>query len=248
MRNRFLTLAFVAVLALASTSCAKLEARDNLLKGMNAFKSSHYEAAITYFQEALKLDPDVPNGELYLATAYSQQFIPHAPSPENQKNADMAAQTFQSILNKDPNSAGAIAGLASIYQNTDQFQKAHDLYVRQTQVDASNPIPFYAIGSVNWIIVYDKASPPPPDEQMKLVDEGLASLDKALQLNPDYDDAMSYKNLLLREKSRLTESEDEKKKLSDEADTWFAKALETRKKVAEKKRGPGGITMDAPAK
>jgi len=248
MRNKTLALAILGLLVLATSSCSQLEARDNLLKGMNAFKASHYEAAIGYFQETLKLDPNVPNGELYLATAYSQQFIPHAPSPENQKNADMAMQTFQHILEKDPNNAGAIAGLASLYQNTDQFQKAHYTYLKQTQVDATNPVPFYAIGSVNWIIVFDKASPPPPEQQLKLVDEGLASLDKALQLNPDYDDAMSYKNLLLREKARLSESEDEKKKLNEEADVWFNKALETRKKIQEKKRGPGGITMDAPAK
>ena len=59
--------------------------------------------------------------------------------------------------------------------------------------------------------------------------------DQAISKNPDYDDAMSYKNLLLREKARLAETEEEKAKLTAEADTWFNKALDTRKKNQEKK-------------
>jgi hypothetical protein len=65
-------------------------------------------------------------------------------------------------------------------------------------------------------------------------------LDKALGLNPDYEDAMTYKNLLYREKARLAGNEDDKKKLTAQADEWFNKALETRKKNAEKKKAVGG--------
>ena len=108
--------------------------------------------------------------------------------------------------------------------------------MKYAQLDPTNPVPFYAIGSVDWIIVYDKNNPPPAEEQGKLIDEGLANLDKALALNPDYEDAMTYKNLLYREKARLSDSEEDKKKLTAQADEWFNKALETRKKNAEKKK------------
>ena len=77
-RRTRLMLAFLAILALAVTSCAKLQARDNLNKGVRAFRDAHYENAIGYFKEAIRLDPDLTNAELYLATAYSQQFIPGA--------------------------------------------------------------------------------------------------------------------------------------------------------------------------
>ena len=46
---------------------------------------------------------------------------------------------------------------------------------------------------------------------------------------------MTYKNLLYREKARLADSEEEKKKLTAMADEWFNKALETRKRNDEKK-------------
>ena len=231
-----LMLALLAILALAATSCAKLQARDNLNKGVRAFRDAHYDNAVTYFKQAVELDPDLTTAEIYLATAYSQQFIPGGRSEENDKNAQLAIQTFENVLKREPNNVNAIAGLASIHQNTNQFQKAHDYYMKYAQLDSSNPVPFYAIGSVDWIIVYDKNNPPPAEEQGKLVDEGLQNLDKALALNPDYDDAMTYKNLLYREKARLATNDADKKKLTDLADEWFNKSLETRKKNAEKKK------------
>jgi tetratricopeptide (TPR) repeat protein len=231
-----LMLALLAILALAATSCAKLQARDNLNKGVRAFRDAHYDNAVTYFKQAVELDPDLTTAEIYLATAYSQQYIPGGRSEENDKNAQLAIQTFENVLKREPNNVNAIAGLASIHQNTNQFQKAHDYYMKYAQLDSSNPVPFYAIGSVDWIIVYDKNNPPPAEEQGKLIDEGLQNLDKALALNPDYDDAMTYKNLLYREKARLATNDADKKKLTDLADEWFNKSLETRKKNAEKKK------------
>ena len=238
-------LATVAILALASTSCAKLQARDNLNKGVRAFRDAHYENAVNYFKQAVELDPDLTTAEIYLATAYSQQYIPGGRSEDNDKNARLAIQTFENVLKRDPNNVNAIAGLASMYQSlgqtdTTQFQKAHDYYMKYAQLDSTNPVPYYAIGSVDWIMVYNKNNPLPEEEQAKFIEEGLANLDKALSLNPDYEDAMTYKNLLYREKARLSESEDEKKQLIAQADEWFNKALETRKKNAEKKKAPGG--------
>jgi len=96
-------------------------------------------------------------------------------------------------------------------------------------------------------MVSNKAEPPPLEEQIKLVDEGITYADKALALNQDYDEAMSYKNLLLREKARLAETEDQKALLTKQADDWFTKALDTRKKNQEKKvKAAQGITVENP--
>src|SRR5437867_6548735 len=241
MRHAKWLLATVAGLALVLTGCAKLQARDNLNKGVRAFRDAHYDNAVTYFKQAVQLDPDLTTAEIYLATAYSQQFIPAGRGAENDKYAELAIQTFEDVLKRDPNNVNAIAGLASMYQNlgqtdTKQLQKSHDYYMKYAQLDSNNPIPFYAIGSLDWLIVYDKNNPPPEEEQGKVIDEGLANLDKALALNPDYDDAMTYKNLLYREKARLASGEEDKKKLTDMADEWFNKGLETRKKKADKKK------------
>jgi tetratricopeptide (TPR) repeat protein len=237
--------AFLAFLAFASAGCAKLQARDNLNKGVRAFREAKYEEAVGFFKEAVQLDPSLTNAELYLATAYSQQFIPGAESEENQKNADLAIQTYESVLGKQPDNVSAIAGLASVYQNLNQFQKAREYYLKHAQLEPTNPTPFYALGSVDWIIVFDKNSPPPVEQQAVLIEEGFQNLDKALALNPEYEDAMTYKNLLYREKARITENEQEKAQLIAQADEWFNKALETRKRNAEKKAAAAkGIVLD----
>lgn len=243
MRNKTLTFALVALFALGSFGCAKLQARDNLNKGVRAFRDARFEAAINYFQEAMKLDPGLTEAELYLATAYAQQFIPGAVSEENQRHADMALQTFENVLRRDPTNVHALAGMASIYQNTYQLDKARDFYKKQAELDPTNPTPAYAVGSVNWLIIAGQRSTPPPrEEQLVLIEEGLQSLDKALAINPDYEDAMSYKNLLYRAKADLSQDETEKTQLIAQADEWFDKAMETRKRLAEK-RAVGGIVV-----
>jgi tetratricopeptide (TPR) repeat protein len=258
-RHTKLMLAFLAILALATTSCAKLQARDNLNKGVQAFTDAHYENAINYFKEAVRLDPELTNAEIYLATAYAQMFIPGAQSEENQKYAEMAEKTFQQVLTRDPNNINAVAGLASIYQNTAQFDKAHEYYLKYTQMDPTNPVPFYAVGTVDWIVVSNLQNPRPPEEQATLIQEGLDYLDKSLALNPDYEEAMAYKNLLYRQKARLANlvaenrakevknraerdsilaaAKKEEEAFTAQADEWFNKAMETRKKLQEQKKG-----------
>jgi tetratricopeptide (TPR) repeat protein len=243
MNKKTLTFGALILLALFATSCAKLQARDNLNKGVRAFKATKYEQAIDYFQQAMKLDPDLTNAELYLATAYSQQFVPNSESPENLKNAEMAIKTFESVLQKDPKNLSAVSGIASVYQNSNKWDKARDYYKIQTQLDPGNPTPFYAIGSVDWRLIANKSNPLPEDEQEKLAEEGLGGLDTALKINPDYEEAMAYKNLLYREKARLAPDKDEKSKYLAMADEWFNKTLDTRRKAAEKTK-VNGVHLD----
>jgi|SRR5262245_13025445 len=240
-RRTKLMLAFLAALALAATGCAKLQARDNLNKGVRAFRDAHYENAVKYFQQAVELDPDLTTAEIYLGTAYAQQFVPGGRGEDNQRNADMAIKTFENVARRDPSNVNAVAGLASIYYNLGQedkkqLLKAHDYYLKYASLDDKNPIPYYTIGVLDWLTVYDKNNTLSQDDQIKTIDEGLENIDKSLGLNPDYDDAMTYKNLLYRLKADRAVNDEEKKKYTDLADEWFNKGLETRKKNAEKKK------------
>jgi tetratricopeptide (TPR) repeat protein len=241
-RHTKLTLAFLAMLALAATSCAKLQARDNLNKGSIAFRDAHYENAVNFFKKAVELDPDLTTARIFLATAYQQQFIPDGRGEDNAKFAQLAIQTFEDVLNRDPNNINAIAGLAGIYyslgsSDKSKLQKSREYYMKYAQLDSTNPAPYYTIAVLDWLTVFDKTNTQSTEEQVKVIDEGLANIDKALALNPDYDDAMSYKNLLYRQKAERADNEDDKKKLIAQADEWFNKSLETRKKNAEKKKG-----------
>src|SRR5437870_13860305 len=97
MRHAKWLLATVAGLALVLTGCAKLQALDNLNKGVRAFRDAHYENAVTYFKQAVELDPDLTTAEIYLATAYSQQHIPGGRPVDNDQNCNLTFQTLEEV-------------------------------------------------------------------------------------------------------------------------------------------------------
>jgi hypothetical protein len=66
-----------------------------------------------------------------------------------------------------------------------------------------------------------------------LVDEGIADLQKAITLKPDYDDAMAYLNLLYRRKADMVESAEERASFQKQADGLLDKVKEIKQKRAE---------------
>jgi tetratricopeptide (TPR) repeat protein len=177
---------------------ASSQARDALNKGVSAFRNADYESAVAFFTQAVQFDPNMSAAELYLATAYAQRFVPGVRTRENLVFADNAIAVFKRLLNRNPSDTNALLGLASIYQNTNDLQNAREAYISASKLMPQNPVTFYAIGSVDWLLVYDRQNPLPFADQARLIEEGLANLDSALALNPQFDDAMTYKNLLLR--------------------------------------------------
>jgi Tfp pilus assembly protein PilF len=261
-------LAGVAALALLASSCQKLKSRDQLNKGVQAFKNAQYADAVESFKTAVELDPNFPTARLYLATAYMQQYIPGAESPENNRMAQAAHDEFMKVLEQSPNDKTAVASLASLYLNQKKWEEAEKWYQKYAAVDTNNPVPYYSLGFIAWSKWYPeygkaraelgmKQEDPGPikDKKVKerlkaqygpVIDGGLQALDKALQIDPEYDDAMAYENLLIRERADLMDSKDEYEKQIQVADDWVQKALATKKLKAEKKAaaGAGGIVAE----
>lgn len=241
MNRRLLVLAFSLGLAAASTACAKLEARDNLNKGVRAFKTGDFEGAAKLFKTATELDPTLSVAEVYLATAYFKQF---EKNPSEEAAATSAIETFEKVLQRNPSDPDAVAGIAAVYQRMRKFDKAREYYMKQTQLKSDDASAFYAVASVDWTMASNKDDPPPDERQAELVDEGLQYADKALAINPDHEEAQSFKNLLFREKARLADKNgkpDEAGAYIKQADEWMDKAIETRKRNAEKPRQTGII-------
>jgi tetratricopeptide (TPR) repeat protein len=108
-------LAGVAILF--GAGCNKLKSRDNMNKGVAAFKNAKYADAVNSFQEAIALDADNPNARVYLAIAYMMQWIPGAESPENAQFASKAREEFNKVLEKDPNDTTSLQYMASLAYN-----------------------------------------------------------------------------------------------------------------------------------
>jgi tetratricopeptide (TPR) repeat protein len=257
-------------LMLLSAGCKRLEARDQLNKGVQAYKAARYEEAIGHFQKAVNLDPTYPMTRIYLATAYMQQVVPDLTTPENLKNAQLAIDSYQKVLDEHPNDINSLKGIASLYLSEDKFDKAKDWQVKVLTVDPKDAEAAYTIGVVDWREAYKNAvtelkgaglqddgsgNPKAPKgvcaaiqkDNTAIVAEGLKYLNQAVQVRPTYDDAMSYLNLMYRRQADLECGNDAARKADlAQADMWREKAMGTRKENEAKKAAAagGGIVMD----
>jgi hypothetical protein len=68
----------------------------------------------------------------------------------------------------------------------------------------------------------------------------------ALQLDPNYADAMAYMNLLDRLKSGLVDSAVESRDLLSKADDWVGKALNAKRRTTQSQPPPTAIDVDGP--
>src|SRR6266581_7808139 len=94
---RATALVAVALTLFSAAGCNKLRARDQLNKGVQAYKNAKYEEAISRFQQAVSLDPGLLNARLYLATAFAQQYIPGVDNEDNNKMGESAINEYKAV-------------------------------------------------------------------------------------------------------------------------------------------------------
>jgi tetratricopeptide (TPR) repeat protein len=260
----------LAGMVLTMSGCSQLAARDQLNKGVDAYKNAHYEEAIGHFQKATELDPNLPMAKTYLATALSQNIVPGLTTPENMKTANQAIAIFQEVLSKDPNDVNSMKQIAGIYYNLKDLDTAEVWQKKVLAVDPKDPEAAYTVGVIDWTKAHEnklkalqdaglnddgkgnakapkKVMEPLSRENAPLVDEGLKYLQMAVDNRPNYDDAMQYLNLIYRNKADVDYGNNSAVNQDlAMAQDWTNKAMGTRKANEEKKNaGPGGITMDS---
>ena len=140
-----------------------------------------------------------------------------------------------------------------------KFEESKSYHQRHIKLKPEDPEPYYWIGVIDWTLAfrangemrmaYNKdnikkqvkdTDPLPPAVRAEyaskygpVVDEGIADLQKAITVRPDYDDAMAYLNLLYRRKADMVESADERASLQKQADDLVDKVKEIKQKRAE---------------
>jgi tetratricopeptide (TPR) repeat protein len=140
-----------------------------------------------------------------------------------------------------------------------KFEESKTYHMKHIALKPEDPEPYYWIGVIDWTLTYrsnlemrgkwrlanvnkvlkdDDPMPPPvrddyTKENGQLIDEGIDKLHKALELRPDYDDAMAYLNLLLRRKADEAATPDERASLLKQADELVDKAKEIKQRKME---------------
>ena len=268
--GRFWVLAVVlSGMALSMSGCKQLEARDQLNKGCEAYKSGHYDEAIEHFQQATQLDPSLPTAKMYLGKALEQNVVPGLTTPDNLNTANKAMEIFKQVLDQNPNDVNSMKEIAGIYFSIKDMDDAEFWQKKVLAADPNDADAAYTVGVIDWTKAHQnklnalqaaglnddgKGNEKAPKQVMEplaqqnapLVDEGLKYLNQAVSDRPNFDDAMQYLNLIYRNKADVDYGN--AAAVAQDlamAEDWTHKAMDMRKANEEKKNaGPGGITMD----
>jgi tetratricopeptide (TPR) repeat protein len=260
----------LAVLLGTATGCDKLKSRDQINKGCEAFKNAQYEQAVDNFQNAVRLDPTSDTAKLFLATAYAEQVVPNLTTTDNLSLAQKALDGFNSVLAKDPTDLTALKQVASLDRNIEKFDLAKEYELKVIAQAPNDPEAYYTIGAIDFRTAhYTNAVPILAADGLvddgqgnkkmtkgacakmqaanaAVVAEAMGDLNKAIQLDPNYEEAMEYLQLMYREKANVDCGNDAARKDDlAQADMWVQKAMGTRKEneLKKEKKAGGGVTM-----
>src|SRR5213593_1317918 len=154
----------------------------------------HADAAIAELSRYLKKRPEDRIARDALINMYL-----------NANRTSQAIDYFRNYLNGHPADLEAVKSIATLYAKQGNFNESLNWYQKITLIDSKNPEAFYVYG----VVCYEKVAKNPPadvNEKMAILEKGKAALQHAIDMKPDYFEAMAYLNLLWRQQA-LTETD-----------------------------------------
>ena len=212
----------------------------------------NYDKALKYAEELVKDNPnDTKN--LYAMAGLYEKF----------NRVKEAEETYLKVTEQNPKDSKACGALAAFYnkplwddkgevwqENVSkgarraEFDKAIATLQRCADINAADPQGHYKLAMFFW----DKAYRDPMlgDKQKdEYADKGLAAVAKALELKPDYWEAIVTKGLLYREKAKVAPNMSQRKQYLDQAVLLQKQAADLRKEQQAAAAG-GADAVTAP--
>lgn len=115
---------------------------------------------------------------------------------------DRALAVLQAKLARDPNDIATLQMLISITSESGAVDEAIRWHERWISLQPHKPEPRYALGAFVWRLVYYKQVID-TEKCEQLLDLGLQTLQRAIELRPDYVEALVYLDLVYREKTKI---------------------------------------------
>lgn len=192
-----------------------LACRQLLLPGAKTPENERrVECALAAFKNLKNLSPgDARADQLYLQTLFDADRF------------DQLARLFEADLVKSPNDPAAINALVQVYSRWGRWNEALRWTMERVKRRPNDVEARYAVGVFIYNRLFEKGGGPdksafdprptaepkpapafgPGDivgaERIRLADEAIAQLEKALELRANYADALTYLGLLYRQKS-----------------------------------------------
>jgi tetratricopeptide (TPR) repeat protein len=184
-------------------------------------KLNDFSKAEPVARQLIAIDPNEPTGYQTLGRMY-----------EDVGRYEEAEQMIQKAISLRPNDALGYMLLAGYYNRQGEFDKTIDAWKARAKAEPNNPEAWHTIA----VYYFDKLHRDTAfvkqerDKALAYVLDGIESENKALSLNAEYFEALSYKNILLRQQALLEKDPAKQKQLIQEADVLKAKAEDLQKK------------------
>jgi tetratricopeptide (TPR) repeat protein len=202
---------------------------EYLIAIYGADRLNDFSKAEPVAKELIALDPTDPTTYRILAKLY-----------EDQGRFDEAEAQFLKAIDVSPKDAAGYQFLARFYNDRGDFSKTMEAWNRRAASEPNNPEAWHTIGVYYQDkVIRDKTLPKKIALEYTL--KGIEAEDKAIAINPNYVDAITYKNILLRHQALYERDPKVVRQLLEEADRLYKQADVLRKKQNE------GVAADAAA-
>ncbi len=162
--------------------------RDNL---------DDFEKAEQHFKALIEFDPSTPERYYALADVYERFH-----DPEELPLLEQAVETYKRPVDLKPDDPIAYRQVASLLNKYGRFDETMEWLGKARDVQATNPEGYYLLAVHYWDKVY-RDTELTTDDRKEYIGLGMTQLDKALEIDDQYVDALIYKNLLLREQAKV---------------------------------------------
>lgn len=185
-----------------------------LVEAYGPEKANDPSSSEPVLQAMIRTDPENPDNYYRLARLYEDSGL-----------YGEAEEVLLQVTTSRPDDPAAYLQLAGFYNRNEQFDETIEALRRRAELEPDNPEAYYTISTYYWEKAFRDFTLD-DDQELEYVMLGLAETDKALELNADYIEALTYKNILLRMQANLTGNVGERDDLIAQADELRDRAEE----------------------
>jgi tetratricopeptide (TPR) repeat protein len=193
---------------------------EYLVAAYGADKLNDPSKAEPVLQKMIQAEPGEPTTYFQLAKLYEDAGV-----------YDAAEKMYLAGKDAKPAASDGYMQVAGYYNRQGQFDKTIDALEQRAQREPNNPEAFYTISTFYWDKAFRDARLKEA-EKKEFVLKGIEAVDHAIQIKPDYAEALVYKGLLLRLEANMEKDPAKQKQLLQDADKLRDKANDLRKQKA----------------
>ena len=193
-------------------------ALEFLVSAYGADKMNDPSQALPIVEKMIEIDPQETSSYFQLAKIH-----------EDAGEYDKAEAILLKAKEARPNDPNVFLMLGGFYNRQEEFGKTIEALTQRATIEPNNPEAYYTIATYYWDKAYRDFRLKEP-EKKEFVSQGMTAIDKALQLKPDYMEAITYKGLLLRLQATFEKDAARQTALIKEAEKLQAEAKDLQKR------------------